>query len=195
MEEMKSENVLTKEEKNEKNSKAQKDQKSQNNLNEELKKEAIVEIRPKFNGVYDFLENHVSTFVIVLLVTLTMIVQNVMPNVGITIIVIYLAYLIGITIYKVKAYKSSEYKFFKDKLIYNNKINPEFVELKYTDLQEIKWSQTFFQGLFKMGILIIKTNNKKLTKRYILIRNVKDVSEQYDKIVEILEKNGKKDKR
>ena len=91
------------------------------------------------------------------------------------------------TIYNAKKYKNSYYEFYSDKLIYNNKIKEDNKkEIKYTEMTQIKYSQTFLQTMFKLGTIIIYTNKEKILDKIIFINYVKDVKIVYEKILKVI---------
>ena len=58
--------------------------------------------------------------------------------------------------------------------------------IKYTDMTQIKYGQTFLQIVFKIGTIMIYTNSKKITQRIIFINGVKDVKLVYEKILKVI---------
>ena len=91
------------------------------------------------------------------------------------------------TIYNAKKYKNSYYEFYSEKLIYNNKIKEDNKkEIKYTEMTQIKYSQTFLQTMFKLGTIIIYTNKEKILDKIIFINYVKDVKIVYEKILKVI---------
>ena len=96
-------------------------------------------------------------------------------------------YLIINAAYNKVKYRNSFYKFYSDKLVYNNKIKDDNEkEIKYTEMTQIKYGQTFLQTVFKLGTIMIYTNNKKITQRIIFINGVKDVKLVYEKILKVI---------
>lgn len=53
-------------------------------------------------------------------------------------------------------------------------------------MTQIKYGQTFLQTVFKLGTIMIYTNNKKITQRIIFINGVKDVKLVYEKILKVI---------
>ena len=151
------------------------------------KKEPLLTIKPKYNVLYNFLYKNATTFVIIVLILIVLIAQNELIEYGVAILVIYIFYLIAITIYNKKKAKASIYEFYEDKLKYNKKIkDDDLEEVPYDTITQIKYGQTFIQTIFKVGTIIIYTNNEKFLKRLIVINEVRDVKFVYEKILEIL---------
>lgn len=151
------------------------------------KKEPLLTIKPKYNVLYNFLYKNAMTFVIIVLILIVLIAQNELVEYGVAILVIYILYLIAIIIYNKKKANATFYEFYEDKLKYNKKIKDEEVEeVPYNTITQIKYGQTFIQTIFKVGTIIINTNNEKFLKRLIVINEVRDVKFIYEKILEIL---------
>ena len=122
-------------------------------------------IKPKYNVLFSFLYNHVTTLLIIILILAVLIAENQLIGYGVAILVVYIVYLIINAVYNKIKYRNSYYKFYNDKLIYNNKIKDDNEkEVKYTEFTQIKYGQTFLQTVFKLGTIMIYTNNKKLTQ-------------------------------
>ncbi len=148
------------------------------------KEEVKLTVKPKYNVIFSFLYNHVTTLLIIILILAVLIFENQLIEYGIAILVIYL--IINVIYNKVK-YRNSFYKFYSDKLVYNNKIKDDNEkEVKYTEMTQIKYGQTFLQTVFKLGTIMIYTNNKKITQRIIFINGVKDVKLVYEKILKVI---------
>lgn len=151
------------------------------------KEEAKLIIKPKYNVVFSFLYNHVTTLLIIILILAVLIAEKQLIGYGVAILVIYVIYLIINVVYNKIKYRKSFYKFYSDKLVYNNKIKDDTEkEVKYTDMTQIKYGQTTLQTIFKLGTIMIYTNNKKLTQKIIFINGVRDVKIVYDKILKVL---------
>lgn len=156
------------------------------------KEEVKLTIKPKYNVVFSFLYNHVTTLLIIILILAVLISENQLIEYGVAILVIYVIYLIINAVYNKVKYRKSFYKFYSDKLVYNNKIKDDNEkDVKYTEMTQIKYGQTFLQTVFKLGTIMIYTNNKKITQRIIFINGVKDVKIVYEKILNVIgEKNN-----
>ena len=153
------------------------------------KEEAKLTIKPKYNVLFSFLYNHVTTLLIIILILAVLIAENQLIGYGVAILVVYIVYLIINAVYNKIKYRNSYYKFYNDKLIYNNKIKDDNEkEVKYTEFTQIKYGQTFLQTVFKLGTIMIYTNNKKLTQKIIFINGVKDVKVVYEKILKVIGK-------
>ena len=151
------------------------------------KKEPLLTVKPKYNVLYNFLYKNATTFVIIVLILIVLIAQNELIEYGVAILVIYILYLIVITLYNKKKARASVYKFYEDKLKYNKKIKgDDMQEVPYKAITQIKYGQTFIQSIFKLGTIILYTNNEKFLKRLIVINEVRDVKFVYGKILEIL---------
>lgn len=151
------------------------------------KEEVKLTIKPKYNVLFSFLYNHVTTLLIIILILAVLIAENQLIGYGVEILVVYIVYLIINAVYNKIKYRNSYYKFYNDKLIYNNKIKDDNEkEVKYTEFTQIKYGQTFLQTVFKLGTIMIYTNNKKLTQKIIFINGVKDVKVVYEKILKVI---------
>lgn len=151
------------------------------------KEKPLLTIKTKYNVIYNFLNKHATTFVIIVFILIVLIAQKELVEYGVLILVIYLIYLILITIYNKRKARESIYNFYENRLEYNKKINNDDLEkVLYTDITQINYSQTFSQSVFKIGTITIYTKNEKITKRLIIINEVRDVKFVYEKILEIL---------
>ena len=151
------------------------------------KKDAKLKIKSRYNVIFDFLYNHAITLLIIILILVVLVSKNQLVVIGTVILIGYLVYLVAKTIYNAKKYKNSYYEFYSDKLIYNNKIKEDNKkEIKYTEMTQIKYSQTFLQTMFKLGTIIIYTNKEKILDKIIFINYVKDVKIVYEKILKVI---------
>ena len=151
------------------------------------KKDAKLKIKSRYNVIFDFLYNHAITLLIIILILVVLVSKNQLVGIGTVILIGYLVYLVAKTIYNAKKYKNSYYEFYSDKLIYNNKIKEDNKkEIKYTEMTQIKYSQTFLQTMFKLGTIIIYTNKEKILDKIIFINYVKDVKIVYEKILKVI---------
>lgn len=151
------------------------------------KKNAKLTIKARYNVIFDFLYNHAITLLIIILILVVLVSKNQLVGIGTVILIGYLVYLVAKTIYNAKKYKNSYYEFYSDKLIYNNKIKEDNKkEIKYTEMTQIKYSQTFLQTMFKLGTIIIYTNKEKILDKIIFINYVKDVKIVYEKILKVI---------
>lgn len=151
------------------------------------KKDAKLKIKSRYNVIFDFLYNHAITLLIIILILVVLVSKNQLVGIGMVILIGYLVYLVAKTIYNAKKYKNSYYEFYSDKLIYNNKIKEDNKkEIKYTEMTQIKYSQTFLQTMFKLGTIIIYTNKEKILDKIIFIHYVKDVKIVYEKILKVI---------
>lgn len=159
------------------------------------KKNAKLTIKARYNVIFDFFTNHAITLLIIVLVLIVLVAQNQLVGIGTTILVGYIIYLAIKSIYNVKRYKNSYYKFYSDKLVYNNKLKEDNEkEIKYTEMTQIKYVQTFSQTIFKLGTIVIYTNKEKLFDRIIFINYVKDVKMVYEKILKVIGEKQKESK-
>ncbi len=152
----------------------------------EKKGRPLLSLKIKYNVLFNFLYNHVTTLLIILLIVGVLIAENQLVGYGIAILVIYLLYLIISVLYNRIKYRNSIYNFYSDRLEYNNKINDDLQTVKYVNMTQIKYGQTFLQTLFKIGNIVIYTDDKKITKRLIIIHDVKNVKMIYEKILKIM---------
>ena len=151
------------------------------------KKDAKLKIKSRYNVIFDFLYNHATTLLIIILILVVLVSKYQLVGIGTVILIGYLVYLVAKTIYNAKKYKNSYYEFYSDKLIYNNKIKEDNKkEIKYTEMTQIKYSQTFLQTMFKLGTIIIYTNKEKILDKIIFINYVKDVKIVYEKILKVI---------
>ena len=153
----------------------------------EKKEEVKLTVKPKYNIVFNFLYNHVTTLLIIILILVVLVAENQLVGYGVAILVVYIIYLIINSVYNKVKYRNSFYKFYSDKLVYNNKVKDDNEkEVKYIDMTQIKYGQTFLQTIFKLGTIMIYTNNKKITQKIIFINGVKDVKLVYEKILKVI---------
>lgn len=151
------------------------------------KKEAKLTIKPRYNVLFNLLYNHATTLIIIILILVILVSKDQLVGYGIAILVIYLIYLVINSIYNKVKYRNSFYKFYSDRLVYNNKIKDDNkIIVKYTEMTQIKYGQTFLQTMFKLGTIIIYTNSKKFSEKIIFINGVKDVKMIYEKILKVI---------
>lgn len=151
------------------------------------KDKPLLTIKPKYNVIYNFLNKHAATFVIIVFILIALIAQQELVEYGVLILVIYIIYLIIVTIYNKRKARESIYNFYEDRLEYNKKINNDDLEkVLYTDITQINYAQTFSQSIFKIGTITLHTKNEKISKRLIVMNEVRDVKFVYEKILEIL---------
>ena len=79
------------------------------------KEEVKLTVKPKYNVVFSFLYNHVTTLLIIILILVVLISENQLIEYGIAILVIYIIYLIINAAYNKVKYRNSFYKFYSDK--------------------------------------------------------------------------------
>lgn len=78
------------------------------------------------------------------------------------------------------------YKFYKDKLEYRDTyFRKKTKEVNYSDFKEIRYSQRFIQSKFNLGEIYISTNSKNLFNRFLILKLIPDVEENYEKIVKL----------
>lgn len=152
----------------------------------EKKGRPLLSLKIKYNVLFNFLYNHVTTLLIILLIVGVLIAENQLVGYGIAILVVYLVYLIISVLYNKAKYRNSMYNFYNDRLEYNNKINDDLQTVKYVNMTQIKYGQTFLQALFKIGNIVIYTDDKKITKKLIIIHDIKNVKMIYEKILKIM---------
>ncbi len=152
------------------------------------KEEIKLTLQPKYNILFNFLYKHAATFVIVLLILIVLIAQNELVEYGVAILVIYVLYLIANTIYnKIKA-KNTVFNFYANRLEYNNKFrDKDLITINYKEITQVRYGQTFLQAVFKIGTIMIYTNDKKISRKWIFINGVKDVKMIYEKLINIID--------
>lgn len=58
-------------------------------------------------------------------------------------------------------------------------------EIKYTEVKEVRYNQSFLQSRFNLGDIYIQTNNKNIFKRVVVLKFVTNVEKEYERIVKI----------
>lgn len=107
---------------------------------------------------------------------------------GATIIVftIIAVFEIGTVLIKKRQSKLCFYKFYKDKLEYRDTcFRKKIKEIKYSDFKEIRYNQGYIQSKFNVGEIYISTNSKNFFNRFLILKLVPNVEENYEKIVKI----------
>lgn len=90
------------------------------------------------------------------------------------------------TLIKKNLSKSCYYKFYKDKLIYRDTyFRKKAKEVSYSNFKEIRYLQGFIQSKFNLGEIYISTNSKNLFNRFLILKLIPDVEENYEKITKI----------
>ena len=152
--------------------------------NDEIK----LEIKPTFKLLYEFIQNNALTLFILILLTIP-IIQMKMILVYIIVLVIYIVFVILNLLYKYYRYKGMDYIFYQDKLIYTDQFfHKKEKEIKYEDIKEIRYSQTFLERFFKIGTIIINTNSGNFLYNGIEIPKVDELKENFDKIREVIDR-------
>lgn len=90
------------------------------------------------------------------------------------------------TLIRKKLSKSCFYKFYADKLVYRDTyFRKKTKEVNYTEFKEIRYNQGYIQSKFNLGEIYISTNSKNLFNRFLILKLVPDVEENYEKITKI----------
>lgn len=149
-------------------------------------------IQSHYNYVYEFLSrNGITTLILFVL-------GIVAANAGVflqylIIAIVYMVFLVGSTIYNKLKYDANTYSFYKDKVIYTDSFfHKEQKEIKYTDIKEIRYNQLFLQIPFKIGDITLSTNSGKFLDNGIHIWGVKDIQNEYQKLIKILDAKEQK---
>ena len=151
------------------------------------KDEIKMEIKPTFKLLYEFIQNNALTLVILILLTIP-IIQMKMILVYSIILVGYAVFIILNLVYKRFRYKGMNYIFYQDHLIYTDQFfHKNEIEIKYNDIKEIRYSQTFLERFFKIGTIIINTNSGNFLYNGIEIPKIDNLKENFDKMREVID--------
>ena len=83
--------------------------------------------------------------------------------------------------------ESYVFKFYKTKLIYEYTFfKKESKIIKYKDIKEVTYSQTFWERIFNLGQIQIKTNSGNIFNNGIDIDCIEDVEKVFDDIKKII---------
>lgn len=146
-------------------------------------------IKLHYNFLFEFLDKHIVTALIIILIVGVLIYQNQLVGYGIFILVVYILYLIGRAIYGNLKCKKNIYKFYEDKLVYKRMLwDKEDRIIPYKNINEIKYNQSFLEKIFKLGTIVIFTRQKSLIEKMIVISNVRNVDIIFEKLTKIFEK-------
>lgn len=149
-------------------------------------KKLLLKIKSEFKIIYEIL-HRCSVFLLLLIILL-------IPSIIYKTLVVYLIAVIIIAIvmavvllFERQRYKSYEYEFYEDKLIFNsNFINVENKYVKYENVKEIKYVQSLLQTFLDLGDIVINTNAENGMNNGIVIHSVKDVKNVCDKLNSII---------
>lgn len=149
-------------------------------------KNELLEIKSKFRILYEILHRGSVLLLLFILMLIPSIIYKTLIVYLIT-IVIFAIVMTVILLFERQRYKSFEYKFYEDKLIFNsNFINVENKYIKYENIKEIKYVQSFLQIFFNLGDIIINTNAENGIDNGIVIHSVEDVKNVCDKLNSIV---------
>ena len=91
-----------------------------------------------------------------------------------------------ILVFKIKRNKAHFYRFYDDKLVYQNKFfGKKSEELEYNEFKEIRYMQGFMQSRFNIGDIYINTRSKNVFNKIFIISSIPDVEKNYQKIVKL----------
>lgn len=90
------------------------------------------------------------------------------------------------TLIRRKLSKSCFYKFYEDRLVYRDTyFRKKAKEVDYKSFKEIRYNQGFIQSRFNIGEIYISTNSKNFFNRFLILKLIPDVEENYEKITKI----------
>lgn len=149
-------------------------------------KNALLKIKPTFKTLYEIIHRGSILLLLFILMLIPSIIYKTLVVYLIAIVIIAIVMTI-ILLFERQRYKSFEYEFYKDKLIFNsNFINIENKYIKYENLKEIKCVQSLLQSFFNLGDIIINTNAENGINNGIVIHNVENVKNVCDKLNSII---------
>lgn len=153
------------------------------------KKNLLFEIKPKYKVPY-ILMTHLLDLIIILVILFYM---GSLPNMLFK--TISTAVIIAIFVFCFTALRRKHhnrlyfYRFYPDRLIYRDTFfNKKVKEIKYKNIKDIKYSQSFLQVFFKLGEITIITNDKNIMKKVIYLKLIPNVEKNYKRIEEVLNK-------
>lgn len=150
------------------------------------KEEPKLVIKSTYNYLYEFLNRNAITCLILVILGIIAVQADVLLY-FIIILIAYIVFLVGSTIYNKLKYEANDFKFYNTKLVYTNSlIHHEVKEVEYKNIKEIRYSQLFLQMLFKLGTIYIRIDSDKMFHMGIRIDGVKNVKEEYEKLAKIL---------
>lgn len=149
-------------------------------------KNELLEIKPKFRIIYEILHRGSILLLLLILMLIPSIIYKTLVVYLIAVVIVAIVMTV-VLLFEKQRYKSFEYKFYKDKLIFNsNFINVENKYIKYENVKEIKYVQSFLQTFFNLGDIIINTNAENGIDNGIVIYNIEDVKNVYNKLNSIV---------
>lgn len=145
----------------------------------------LCKIKPKYNIAYSILSHLGDVAVCVFILVILAFQPNMIKNIVITAIAIIMIALI-ILLFKSKCSKSFFYEFYPDRLKYKDTyFSKKVKELKYSEITEIRYNQTFLQSKFNLGEIDFLTSSKNIFKKVVSLTSVSNVKEKYERIVEL----------
>lgn len=148
-------------------------------------KNVPLKIKPKFIITYEIFHRG-SILLLLILMLIPSIIYKTLTIYLIAVVIIALVMAV-VLLFERQKYKSFEYEFYQDKLIFNsNFINVENKYIKYENVKEIKYVQSLLQTFFNLGDIIINTNAENGMNNGIIIHNIEDVKTIYDKLNSIV---------
>lgn len=160
---------------------------------EELKKQQPeIKIKPKYQLVYEILNQHGLTIVLLILFIYVAYMLDLFVY-YIFFLCLYLLYVVIRAIIRKKKYEKTSFDFYTDKVIYQNSLRDAKEQtLNYSKIKEIRYRQLVLQRFFNIGDILIKQEKEKWFGHKIYIFGVKDVINQYRKIDKLIQSSKNK---
>lgn len=149
-------------------------------------KKVLLKIKSKFKVIYEILHRVSILLLLLILLLIPSIIYKTFIVYLIAVVIIAVAISV-VLLFERQRYKSYEYEFYEDKLIFNsNFINVENKYVKYENVKEIKYVQSLLQTFFNLGDIIINTNAENGINNGIVIHSVENVKNVCDKLNSII---------
>ena len=145
----------------------------------------LFEIKPKYNIPYSIIIH----FWDILIFGIVLVILGMQPAMTKNIIIISIALVIIcviVMLLKSRRNKLYFYKFYPDRFKYRNTyFGNKVKEIKYKEIKEVRYNQTFLQSKFNLGELCIITNDKNILKRILFLKSIPNVQKNYERIVNL----------
>ncbi len=149
------------------------------------KQDVLFEIKPKYNILYSI----ITHFWDILIFAVVLVLLGMQPAMKKNIIIISIALImicVIVMLLKSKRNKSYFYRFCSDRFEYfNTYFGNKVKEIKYEEIKEVRYNQTFLQSKFNLGEIIIITNDKHILKKMLFLQSIPNVQKNYERIVNL----------
>lgn len=153
------------------------------------KNDLILELKPKYKIPYIIITHFWDIFILGIVLIYIGSQPKMLFNTICATIVLILIFLCFLLLRRKHYNRLYFYRFYSDRLRYRDRyFSKKIKEIKYKNIKEIKYNQTFTQSRFKIGEITLITNDKNLLKKVVFLKAIPNVEKNFERIGEILDK-------